>query len=271
MNPFENKLSIKNYVLYFIFVFVPVLIVWGVSYYHFQSTSKTVIQKLESDTQIALEENQAFLTNYTLDAVKERTRCIAQQVQLYLEKYPQKTDADLRQDENFQRLALQEIGTVGYSAITNLNVMRISHHISPHAVGLDIRELSASIENYDQVEASVLSGNEAEAMYDWKEADGSIEKKFMFVVPVKTQTADGIRYSVTAGNYVNELHRPFIAFEQKENKSIQSAQKIFHKSTQDFWYYFSVSIVISTIIYGVFLYAINQKISSSPKQQETQN
>ncbi|MGM5488270.1 MAG: HAMP domain-containing protein, partial [Nanobdellota archaeon] len=73
----------------------------------------------------------------------------------------------------------------------------------------------------------------AKGYYDWKEDDGSINEKYMYIAIVNATTADGVQFSVAATTYIDEFTGPIKETEQKIQSSInQTAARILEANQQ---------------------------------------
>jgi len=73
---------------------------------------------------------------------------------------------------------------------------------------VDLRTLSGKLPEFWAIVSAGLGGRHARGYYDWHAPDGSLQKKYMTIVPVGKTTADGRALSVAATIGVDEFDRP---------------------------------------------------------------
>jgi hypothetical protein len=56
-----------------------------------------------------------------------------------------------------------------------------------------------------------LDGRYSHGYYKWKEPNGEIRDKFMYIAPLNKKTADGVRFGVAATIYIDEFTHPILA------------------------------------------------------------
>jgi sigma-B regulation protein RsbU (phosphoserine phosphatase) len=76
-------------------------------------------------------------------------------------------------------------------------------HPNPELVNYDMRNLRDTLPSWWKIYEPSLTGTISGGYYDWKEPDGKIRKKFMYMVPV-----EGTQYMVAATTYIDEFQKP---------------------------------------------------------------
>ena len=120
----------------------------------------------------------------------------------YLEKYEVKKD--FTYDEYFKEIAVQGVGKTGYTAVTDYNTLTCRFHSNPKIVDMDLHNLVDKLPGFWGIMSETEGGVEAEGIYDWEEADGSMKEKYMYITIVNAKTADGVGLSVAATTYLDE-------------------------------------------------------------------
>jgi hypothetical protein len=75
-------------------------------------------------------------------AIKQKAEDVAKQIEIYLKAYPKKTVADLQEDEEFQKIAVQKVGETGYTALVDYDKLITRFHKQSSQVNLDLHTIS---------------------------------------------------------------------------------------------------------------------------------
>ncbi len=132
---------------------------------------------------------------------------VAREIETYLNIHPDKTIKDLQEDPEFQRIAVQVIGNKGYSAVMDANTAYIYFHPQKKLINTYAGLLKESLPDWWEILSSTVGETctESGGYYDWKEEDGTISKKYMYLACVNVPTADGKKLAVAATTYLDEL------------------------------------------------------------------
>jgi HAMP domain-containing protein len=98
------------------------------------------------------------------------------------------------------------VGETGYTAVHDNKGINY-FHVNPQIVGTDLHDLAPKLPAFWKILEASLTGP-ASGYYDWKDADGKIRPKYMYLVPVKD--TDLIVASTT---YIEEFSKPSKAIE----------------------------------------------------------
>ncbi len=143
--------------------------------------------------------------------LRQKTIDVALQLDLYLQAHPEKTLLNLQGDPIFREIAIQPVGETGYTAIQESNTAVNRFHRNPEIENLDLHTLASKLPDFWAIMEASLGGALSGGHYQWQEADGTLREKFMYIVPLKGRTADGIPLSVAATTYFDEFTQPIIA------------------------------------------------------------
>jgi methyl-accepting chemotaxis protein len=138
------------------------------------------------------------------------------------------TVADLQKDQTFQALAVQPVGKTGYTAVQDAQTAVNLFHKNPKIVGLDLHKLKKKFPNFWKIMERSLGGKDAWGYYDWKDPDGKVRKKFMYITTVRAKTADGVQMGLAATTYLDEFSQPMIQLENKVKGLIQEKLRVFY-------------------------------------------
>ncbi|MFH1770573.1 MAG: transporter substrate-binding domain-containing protein [archaeon] len=170
-----------------------------------------------------LEEKDKFAS----EAIKQKAREVAKQIEIFLRLNPEMTVEDLQNDAYFQEIAVQQVGKTGYTAVTDYDTLVCRFHSNPAIVDLDLHALSEKLPGFWGVMAKTEGGFVSEGLYDWVEADGSTTQKYMYIAIVNAKTADGVGFSVAATTYLDEYQEIVADENVAEHQQMQSYKTIF--------------------------------------------
>ncbi len=165
------------------------------------------IETLKQTFEIEEALNQNFITEVDLakEKIKLKAEIVSKQIQEYIEEHPKKTVKDLQEDANFQKIAVQPVGKTGYTAVTDSNSLICRFHTKKQIVNLDLSSLATALPGFWKIMSKTRGGNISEGFYEWKEPDGSVRKKYMYIDVVKAKTADNVVLTVAATTYIDEF------------------------------------------------------------------
>jgi methyl-accepting chemotaxis protein len=111
----------------------------------------------------------------------------------------------------FKTLAVQKVGTKGYTALYELpgadGIWRTWAHINAEIIGVDMNTLQKTLgKNFSafwKVYSAVKGGKMSQGYYTWQDTDGKFRDKFMVCVPIA-----GTRFVIAATTYVDEFTEP---------------------------------------------------------------
>ncbi len=191
----------------------------------------------ESNTVTSVADYESSSTNEFLKQaelfIKQKAIDVAKQIEIYITLNPDKTVLDLQNDSYFQEIAVQQVGKSGYTAVTDYNSLIARFHVNPSIVNLDLHNLADKLPGFWNIMSKTEGGVEAEGIYDWEEADGSIKQKYMHIVLVNAKTADGVGLHVAATTYLDEYESGITLTSKEELLSEISLEKLVLKNIQD--------------------------------------
>ena len=203
-------LRFKIFVLFFL---VPIVLFVGAGYLY--------LLQLENLSGLITEESTKAVTQLGEQIIAEKARSVASQVKLYLASRPDLKKEAFDADPEFKKLAVQKVGTTGYTALhavpDNQGIWRNWAHTNPKIVGLDMSTLSkpmgVNFQGFWKVFSNGKDGKESRGYYRWQEPDGSFRDKYMVCAPVP-----GTPYYVAATTYLDEFTQPVKQMEAKANQ-----------------------------------------------------
>jgi signal transduction histidine kinase/ABC-type amino acid transport substrate-binding protein len=144
------------------------------------------------------------LAQFAKESIKQKAIDVAKQIEIYLKARPEMTVEDLKKDLEFLEIAVQLVGKTGYTAVTDYDTLVPIAHSNPKIVGIELSTLAEKLPGFWSVMAPTKGGHDSEGFYDWKETDGLIKEKYMYIAVVDAKTADGVGLHVAATTYLDE-------------------------------------------------------------------
>lgn len=219
----ENKASSGLLFRLIIGIFVPILVAFfilggilflNVNFGAFQFTS---VRGLWSNSMselgaASLKESTAALNKLGEDIIRQRAEDVAKEMEIYIKAYKKKPSFEvLRNDSFVKEIAVQPVGKTGYTAVHDGAAINYFHS-NPKLVGTDLHDLATKLPAFWKILEGAFKGQGYGGYYNWKDPDGSIRPKYMYVVPVK----DAGLY-VAATTYIDEFSKPAQAITARMN------------------------------------------------------
>jgi two-component system cell cycle sensor histidine kinase/response regulator CckA len=215
-----KKFSVRLIVMTLIAGLLPVMI--------FSLLMNLFADRFPAETNRAIQQGQeeqwqrseAVLRQIAENFVRHKALDVALQLELYLKAHPDMTIEELQGDPEFREIAVQPIGS-GYTAVQDSDTAVNRFHKNPKIENLDLHSLADKLPEFWAIMDASLHGRHSRGYYRWKDPDGEIRDKFMYIAPLGQKTADGVRFGVAATTYIDEFTR-----------SIQAAQDVSYGTTR---------------------------------------
>jgi len=180
---------------------------------------KNDLEFLASSSQARQLLNEEYVENVTRVkiGIKARALEVGEQVDEYIREHPEMTVKDLQNDQEFQQIAVQKVGETGYTALTDYTGLICRFHDKESIVDLDLHSLAEKLPGFWSVMSKTEGGQVSDGFYNWQEPDGSIRKKYMYIVVIEEKTADGVGLHVAATTYIEEYGLSIELFKQTED------------------------------------------------------
>lgn len=203
-------------------------------------------ESLKELSTTSLKESKYSLDKLGEKMIKEKAIDVATQIEIFIKSHPKMKREDFLKDPWLKSIAVQKVGETGYTAVHDNN--GINHfHVNPQIVGTDLHGLSTKLPAFWKILEASLKGP-ASGYYDWKDADGKIRPKFMYLSPVRD--TDLI---VAATTYIDEFSRPAKAFEGKI-KQIESRYLEAYENRIKIFYVI-ILFVLLILLVRIYFYA----------------
>ena len=228
------------------FLIIWALIFFSVDYKGFKYTSLKDIgsQSLKELSASALKESKSSLNKLGESIIREKAIDVANQTEVFIKARPKVKREDLLKDPELKAIAVQKVGETGYTAIHDNKGINY-FHVNPQIVGTDLHDLASKLPAFWKILEASLIGP-ASGYYDWKDADGKMRPKYMYLASVK-----GTDLIVAATTYIDEFSRPEKAIEEKIRPIERRYLQEYEMKIQIFYLVILIAILI---MIGVIYY-----------------
>ena len=142
-------------------------------------------------------------------------KAVAAQCKLYLDQNPALKREDMAADPTFAKMAIQKVGTTGYTVLSSVGPFTAWVHPNPKLNGVVLNKvikklLGADYPRFARIIAAADKGKNVNSRgyYLWKDTDGQMREKFMTLTPIS-----GTPYCIAATTYIHEFTRPIKTLE----------------------------------------------------------
>ncbi len=198
----------------------------------------TTIHRISADAKSQLVENGETF-------IRSRAREVARQIDLFLQFHPTTELTALLNDWQFTALAMQPVGSTGYTCLFEAGTGIMLLHPNPALLGKDPRLSLSEYEAFGNLYASSLPAREVSGYYDWRDPDEQVRKKYMTVTPIATRV-QGKTLLVAATIYLDEFLAPVQFIEKRQAE----ASSEYHR------YMLSHAELSGGVVAGVLLLAL---------------
>jgi diguanylate cyclase (GGDEF)-like protein/PAS domain S-box-containing protein len=171
---------------------------------------------------------EAVLKDSGQEIIRLKAEKVAKDIENYLIRHPRATIKDMQDDPQFKSIAIQSVGKTGYTAVHEANTSINRFHVNPKIVNTNLGALARDLPDFCKIIIESREVNkDAGGYYKWREADGSVREKYMWVATVSRPTADGIFLDVAATTYIDEFMQPLARLsEELVRESAAATSKI---------------------------------------------
>jgi HAMP domain-containing protein len=238
-------------------IFIPILIVffilWALVFYSFDfgGNRVTSIKDIGADSlrelsTVSVKEAKSSLNRLGEKVIKQKAIDVAAQMEIFIKSHPKMKREDLLKDPWLKSIAVQKVGETGYTAVHDDKGINY-FHVNPQIVGTDLHDLSGKLPAFWKILEASLKGP-AFGYYDWKDADGKIRPKYMYLAPVQ-----GTDLIVAATTYIDEFSKPV--------KGIEGRMKFVERGYSDAYemriqlFYFVILVALVFLLMVVYFYS----------------
>jgi methyl-accepting chemotaxis protein len=241
-------------------VFIPVLlaflVIWALIFFSvdfkgFQVTSLKEMgsKSLKELSATTLKESKSSLNKLGEKIIREKAIDVATQMEVYMKARPKMKKEDFIKDPDLKGIAVQKVGETGYTAVHDDKGINY-FHVNPQIVGTDLHNLADKLPAFWKILEASLKGS-ASGYYDWKDADGKIRPKYMYLAPVK-----GTDLIVAATTYIDEFGRP----QREIEKKIGGIEKQYLNEYESKIQIFYIVIAIALLIVFIVIYYYSRSV-----------
>jgi HAMP domain-containing protein len=241
----------------YIGVFIPILIAfvvigmmifysWNLGGMSIQSLKEVGSESLKEVSTVSVKESKNSLDKLGELVIRDKALSVANQMEIFIKSHPKMKREDLYRDPWLKEIAVQKVGETGYTAIHDSRGINY-FHANPQIVGTDLHQLAEKLPAFWKILEKSLTGP-ASGYYDWKDADGKIRAKYMYLTPVKD--TDLIVASTT---YIEEFSKPSKAIEEKMKQIERRYADQYERKFQAF--FIVILIVLVVLLAVIYLYS----------------
>jgi HAMP domain-containing protein len=234
-------------------ILVAFLVIWVIVFFSvdlgtFRITSIKDIgsESLKELTTTAQKESKSSLDRLGERMIREKAIDVAAQIEIFIKTHPKMKREDVLRDPWLKMIAVQKVGETGYTAVHDNQGINY-FHANPKIVGTDLHDLSKPLPAFWKILEASLKGP-ASGYYDWKDADGRIRPKYMYLATVRDTDL-----VVAATTYIDEFSRPAKAMEGKMKQIERTYLEDYQGRIKIF--YLVILGVIIVLLVRIYFYA----------------
>ena len=195
------------------------------------------------------------------ESIKQKAIGVASAIKIYLASHPGITAGEIVTDPDLAKIAVQPVGTTGYTCLYEKGTGIMRFHPNSSMVGYDMHNLSEKLPSWWMVFQPSLRGTIFSGYYDWEDTDGEIRPKFMYEVPV-----EGTTYMVAATTYIDEFSQPAVETAGKiRDATAESTAQINNQIRNTKITFVSLFVVLLIIVIALAFW-LSRMITSPIKQ-----
>lgn len=247
---------------------IPLILVSSIAIVDLNKVFKLFSLNTEAVQQNNYQESKRIIENMAQQNVREISEHVVHEIDLYLAAHPKLKLKDLQQSKDFKKIALQRVGESGYTAIHEVPGGINRFHPHPEMVNIDLNTLASRLPEFGRLiqEHLAAGGKDLGGFYDWRETNGAIRKKYMFLRIIPLKTADQVKLGLAATTYVDDYSIILTAINEKTQKILQQTQKDTRYIISSI-YKRNIIILLSLIITLVLVILLFIKQSVKPLRQ----
>jgi len=205
---------------------------------------------LQRSTHELNEDAKLLLQRQGQKIIQDKAKDVAKQIEIFLKAYPDASMNDLQDNPYFKNVAMQKVGTTGYTCLyeAGTGIMRI--HPNPNLIDREMVFLAKKLPSWWAIFQPTLYGKEVSGYYDWLEPNGTIRQKYMTITPVGEKFHD-ITLMVAATTYIDEFSVPIVAMKNRARAITAHYQDFVYR--QGFVIVGTIVVVLLLTFAGIYL------------------
>jgi methyl-accepting chemotaxis protein len=237
------------------FLMIGAMVFYGVDFggFRFDSLKDIGSESLRELSDGSLKESKSSLDKLGEQVIRQKAIDVAAQIDIFLRSHPKMKKEEAVKDPWLKEIAVQKVGETGYTAVHDNRGINY-FHVNPQIVGSDLHDLAETLPAFWKILEASLKGPAA-GYYDWKDADGKIRPKYMYLAPVKN--SDLIVASTT---YIEEFSKPTKAMEAKMEVIKRRFLEEYEQKFEIFYVLIGVVLIILLIVIFVYSRSVIQPI-----------
>ena len=233
--------------MFFLFLLVPICLIIAAVFIH-RNSIKTL-------TGLIIKESSQLVTKMAENAIAEKGRFVAKEVERYLLSYPDLPKEDFMQDPVLKSIGVQKVGKTGYTYLISMRtpteVSALWLHPDEKLIGKDVvtvmrNALGDEYKRWNMIQGVAFTqGKEAAGYYTWHDRG----QMYMVMVPV-----EGTGFFVTSTALLDEYTAPMKQLEGRVNELTAAAIRIM-----------TIVLVATALIIVLFFVIYNYPLSGRLK------
>jgi predicted Zn finger-like uncharacterized protein len=230
--------------MFFLFFFVPIGLIIA--------ASLLTLNNMRTLTDLLTKESSHVVTKIAEEAVADKARAVAREVELYLITHPGLKKEDFQQDPEFMNVAIQKVGITGNTLLmsrpTENEPSIMWANPNKELIGIDIAEamrktLGAEYERWNKLQAK---NYEVGGYYTWIDK----REKYQFSVPI-----EGTNFNAVATAYLDEFTLPMTDLEAR-------ASKMLVQTTHTMTIVLAATAILIALVVALYSYRLSGRLKS---------
>jgi len=217
-----KKFSSRLFLVTLVAGLVPVVIFAVLIDIYGNRMEREIVRTIEKGYEQDISRSAAMLRKIGEASVYGKVRDIAEQLDTVIQSVPWMTLSDLQHDAKFREVAVQTIGMTGHTFVFEPGSGMVRFHRDLRA---ENKRLSEGFRNLPELEAimerSLKETGPASGYYRLRAGDGNIMKRFIYIIPLRSATADQARLSVAATVNEDDFLNPIKQTEAEHRETEQ--------------------------------------------------
>jgi len=219
--------------------------------------------------QRAIEDSTNHLTQLGEEIIKQKSKDVAKQVEMYLDTHRRMSLEEMRLDPQLREIVVQPVGTTGYTTLLDpVNADIIIHKFPGQEKNLE--SLKDVLPTFWSLLKSSAGLEFTAGYYDWLEVDGSINQKYAGIETINTY--DGLTLNLWATTYITEFSLPAELTKEEINTAIADSGVYINESVLNiqnlFFAIFTVLVIIVIVLALLLSRVITRPIQALKKGAE---
>jgi PAS domain S-box-containing protein len=206
---FPKKFSTRLFLVTLIAGLIPVIIFVVLIDIYGGRIEKEITRIIEKGYERDMYRSEVMLREMGEASVHSQVNGIARQLDMVIQTVPWMTVKDLQKDEKFREIAVQTVGQTGYTFVFDSDTGVVRLHRDLRLENKNLPTVFRHLPELQNILERSRKGPEtAYGYYQLKAGDGSIMKRFIYIIPLYNVTADHARLNVAATINVDDFLTP---------------------------------------------------------------